>query len=164
MLSSGHEMLQTMWSQSGVSLDRWPVPLQDMRVSVHMDDRLGRQSTFCGDEASAAGTVHSCGSGVPATTHRRSHERALLSVDPCLFCACRGTAGIVRGSHRVRRDHDRLGPAGKARLGSRRHGHRVGDPAAQRSGEGVCRSRPERESDRRPGSGATPAGQSVLHR
>ena len=44
----------------------------------------------------------------------------------------------------MRRDHDWWGTAGQAQLGIRRKGHRVGNPAMQRSGERVCRSCSER--------------------
>ena len=151
----------------GLRTGRRTIQVQVLRATGHVDNCMGVDPIGGGDEASATGTFRAGSSGVPAEIpgpRERSHDRTLLSFGTGLLCACRGTALTVRGSHRVRRDHDWRGPAGKTWWGSRRQGHRVGDLATQRSGEGIRRSRSERKSDRQPGSCSYQSGQSVLHR
>ena len=53
-------------TQLGISVGRRPVPMQGMRVSVHLDDRLGRQPTFWSGKASPAGVVRPGRAGVSA--------------------------------------------------------------------------------------------------
>ena len=89
-------------------------------MSVRLVDRLRRQSLVRSDEASPAENVRFGRAVVPAVVSNSrecSYDRALLSVDTSMLCACRGTARAVRGRYRVRRDHDLLGSAGKAGVG-----------------------------------------------
>jgi hypothetical protein len=71
-----------MWSQTCLSVGRRPVQMQGMRVSVYVDDRLGRQSLVGTDEASLAGVVRFWCAGVSAAvpgSGQHSSDPTILS-------------------------------------------------------------------------------------
>jgi len=138
-----------MRSYPGLRTGRRTIQVQVLRATVHVDNCMGVDPIGGGDEASASGTFRAGSSGVPAEIpgpRERSYDRTLLSFGTGLLCACRGTARTVRGSHRARRDHDWRGPAGQARLGSRRQGHLL--RILQRNGQGKVFAVPARKGYR----------------
>ena len=138
-----------MRSHSCLRALRRTLEVSGLRTPLYAGDRVDGKPLDGWHQASFAGTLRSGRAGVPAAfpgTGQCSCDRALLSPGASLLCSCRGIAGPLRRTHRVRRDHNWRGSARQTRLGGRRQSHRIGD--LQRNGQVKVFAVPAREGKR----------------